>query len=215
MPIKTRIDMLATGIKTPVGIKIAGPDLAEIDRLGQAVERAVMQVPGTVSAYSERITGGRYIEIRPDRVAAARFGLNIDDINEIVAVGLGGVTVTRTVEGLERYPVNLRFPRERRGDLEQTARTADRHPVRRPGGAGSGRRGRHRRWRAHDQERKRARSTAGSIVDIRGRDLGVMSPRHKPWCANRCRCRPVIRSPGRVSSSTCSAPRSGWNRSCP
>ncbi len=119
MPIKTRIDMLATGIKTPVGIKIAGPDLKEIERIGQDVERAVLQVPGTASAFSERVAGGRYIEVRPDRLEAARVGLNVEDINQIVAAAVGGINITQTVEGLERYPVNLRFPREQRNDLEK------------------------------------------------------------------------------------------------
>ena len=119
MPIKTRIDMLATGIKTPVGIKVAGPDLKEIERIGREIEQVVMQVPGTVSAYSERVTGGRYIDIVPDRDAAARYGLNISDINQVIAAAVGGFNLTRTVEGLERYPVNLRFPREQRDDLEK------------------------------------------------------------------------------------------------
>ena len=119
MPIKTRIDMLATGIKTPVGIKVAGPDLKEIERIGQAVEQAVLQVPGTTSAYSERVAGGRYIEVVPDRLAAARYGLNVADLNQVIAAAVGGINITQTVEGLERYPVNLRFPRERRDDLEK------------------------------------------------------------------------------------------------
>jgi len=119
MPIKTRIDMLATGIKTPVGIKVAGPDLKEIERIGRDNERVVRQVPGTASAFSERVAGGRYIEIRPDRVAAARVGLNVSDVNEVVAAAVGGVNVTQTVEGLERYPVNLRFPREERDDVQK------------------------------------------------------------------------------------------------
>ncbi len=119
MPIKTRIDMLATGIKTPVGIKVAGPDLREIERIGREIEKVVMQVPGTTSAYSERVAGGRYIDIVPDRFAAARYGLNIDNINQVVAAAVGGINITQTVEGLERYPVNLRFPRELRDDLEK------------------------------------------------------------------------------------------------
>nr|WP_132976198.1 efflux RND transporter permease subunit [Thiobaca trueperi] len=119
MPIKTRIDMLATGIKTPVGIKVAGPDLAVIETISQDIERVLRQLPGTASAISERVTGGRYIEIRPDRMAAARLGLNISDINELVAAAVGGVKVTETVEGRERYPVNLRFPREQRDDLHR------------------------------------------------------------------------------------------------
>ncbi|MCP5458953.1 MAG: efflux RND transporter permease subunit, partial [Gammaproteobacteria bacterium] len=118
-PIKTRIDMLATGIKTPVGIKIAGADIKVIEDIGQQVEQALMRVPGTVSAYSERVAGGRYIEVNPNRVNAARYGLNIADINDIVRAALGGVNITQTVEGLERYPVNLRFPRELRDDLEK------------------------------------------------------------------------------------------------
>ena len=119
MPIKTRIDMLATGIKTPVGIKVAGPDLDEIERIGREIEKVVLAVPGTTSAYSERVAGGRYIDIAPDRVRAARYGLNVDDINQVVAAAIGGINITQTVEGLERYPVNLRFPRERRDSLEK------------------------------------------------------------------------------------------------
>jgi len=118
-PIKTRIDMLATGIKTPIGIKVAGPDLDVIEDIGREIERVLSDVPGTASVYSERVAGGRYVEIVPDRVAAARFGLNIGDINTIVAAAIGGVDVTTTVEGLERYPVNLRYPRETRDNLER------------------------------------------------------------------------------------------------
>jgi Cu(I)/Ag(I) efflux system membrane protein CusA/SilA len=119
MPIKTRIDMLATGIKTPVGVKVAGPDLSVIERIGQDIERVVQQVPGTASAFSERVAGGRYIEIRPNRLEAARVGLNVSDINQVVAAAVGGINITRTVEGLERYPVNLRFPREQRDDVQK------------------------------------------------------------------------------------------------
>jgi Cu(I)/Ag(I) efflux system membrane protein CusA/SilA len=118
MPIKTRIDMLATGIKTPVGIKVAGPDLKVIEQIGRQIETVVMQVEGTTSAYSERVAGGRYIEIIPDRVKAARLGLNISDINAVISAAVGGMNITETIEGLERYPVNLRFPREVRDDLE-------------------------------------------------------------------------------------------------
>ncbi len=119
MPIKTRIDMLATGIKTPVGIKVSGPDIKEIEKIGRQIEQAVMEVPGTASAYSERVAGGRYIDIVPDRFAAARYGLNISDINQVIAAAVGGLNVTQAVEGLERYPVNLRFPREQRNDLNK------------------------------------------------------------------------------------------------
>lgn len=119
MPIKTRIDMLATGIKTPVGIKVAGEDLKVIEKIGREIEKAILTVPGTSSAYSERVVGGRYIEVIPDRIAAARFGLNISDINQVIAAAVGGINITRTVEGLERYPVNLRFPREQRNSIEK------------------------------------------------------------------------------------------------
>ncbi len=116
MPIRTRIDMLATGIKTPVGVKVAGPDLNEIERIGRQIEQALEAVPGTRSAYSERVAAGRYIEITPKRRAAARVGLNVEDINQLVGAAVGGINVTQTVEGLERYPVNVRFPREQRDD---------------------------------------------------------------------------------------------------
>ncbi|MEJ2309657.1 MAG: efflux RND transporter permease subunit [Gammaproteobacteria bacterium] len=116
MPIKTRIDMLATGIKTPVGIKVAGPELAQIEAIGREIERVLAGLPGTLSAYSERVGSGRYIEIDPRRQEAARVGLNVEDINEVVSAAVGGINITETVEGLERYPVNVRFPREQRDD---------------------------------------------------------------------------------------------------
>jgi len=119
MPIKTRIDMLSTGIKTPVGVKVAGSDIKIIEKIGLEIEQVLMQLPGTASVYSERVAGGRYIEIIPKRLEAARLGLNIEDINEIVSVAVGGINITQTVEGLERYPVNLRFPREQRDDVQK------------------------------------------------------------------------------------------------
>jgi len=119
MPIKNRIDMLATGIKTPVGIKVAGPDLDEIQSIGKRIEEVLKRVPGTVSVYSERVVGGRYVTIDIDRRAAARFALNIADVQEVVRTALGGMRVTQTVEGLERYPVNMRYPRDVRDSLEK------------------------------------------------------------------------------------------------
>jgi len=119
MPIKTRIDMLSTGIKTPVGIKVSGPDLKQIERIGLNIEKMLLNVRGTTSAYSERITGGRYIEITPDRDKAAFLGITIKEINDVVSASVGGINVTSTVEGLERYPVNLRFAREVRNDLDK------------------------------------------------------------------------------------------------
>ena len=122
MPIKTRIDMLATGIKTPVGIKVAGPDLGVIQGIGQQLESILNDVPGTASVYSERVAGGRYIMVDIDRARAARYGLNIADVQQIIATAIGGMNITSTVEGLERYPVNVRYPqsyRESPEDLTQ------------------------------------------------------------------------------------------------
>jgi len=119
MPIKNRIDMLATGIKTPVGIKVAGPDLAVIEDIGKEIEKALNDVPGTVSVYAERVAGGRYVTVDIKRREAARFALNIADIQEVVKTALGGMRVGMTVEGLERYPINVRYPRDVRDSLEK------------------------------------------------------------------------------------------------
>ena len=117
MPIKTRIDMLATGIKTPVGIKIAGPDLAELERVASEVEAVVKTVPGTSSAFAERTMGGNYIEFNIDRDAIARYGLTVGDVQDVLQVALGGMPLTSTVEGLERYDINLRYSRDFRENL--------------------------------------------------------------------------------------------------
>ena len=112
-----RIDMLATGIKTPVGIKIAGPNLAELERVASEVEAVVKGVPGTLSAFAERTMGGNYIEFNIDRDAIARYGLTIGDVQDVLEVALGGMPLTTTVEGLERYDVNLRYSRDFRENL--------------------------------------------------------------------------------------------------
>jgi len=117
-PIKTRIDMLATGIKTPVGIKIAGPDLGVIQQIGKDIEVILKKIPGTASAFAERVAGGRYVTVDIMRNQASRYGLNIDDVQDIVSTAIGGMNITETVEGLERYPVNLRYPRGYRDSLE-------------------------------------------------------------------------------------------------
>ena len=117
-PIRNRIDMLATGIKSPVGIKVSGPDLAAIDRVTQAIERAVKDVPGVTSALAERLEGGRYLDIVVDRAAAARFGLNIVELQETIGAAVGGENIGETVEGLARFPISVRYPREMRDSVE-------------------------------------------------------------------------------------------------
>jgi Cu(I)/Ag(I) efflux system membrane protein CusA/SilA len=123
MPIKTRIDMLSTGIKTPVGIKIAGPDLSKLEELGKEVEAAVKGLPGTLSAYAERVMGGNYVDFEIDREAAARYGLAVGDVQDIIQSAIGGMDVSYTVEGLERYPINVRYPRELRDNLDALRET--------------------------------------------------------------------------------------------
>jgi len=118
-PIRNRIDMLATGIKSPVGVKVAGASLQEIDRITGDVERIVKTVPGVTSALAERLTGGRYIDVKIDRDAAARYGMNIADVQSIVSAAVGGDNIGETVEGLQRFPINVRYPRETRDSVEK------------------------------------------------------------------------------------------------
>ncbi len=122
MPIKTRIDMLSTGIKTPVGIKIAGPDLNVLQSLGEEIEAVVRTIPGTLSVYAERVMGGNYLDFQIDRKAIARYGLTVDDVQEVIMSAIGGMKITQTVEGLERYSVNLRYGRELRSSPEALRR---------------------------------------------------------------------------------------------
>ncbi len=118
-PIRNRIDMLSTGIKSPVGIKIGGPDLATLEKLGQEVEHIMKKVPGASSVIAERVTGGRYIDIRIDRLKAARYGLNIAEVQELISMAIGGDNVAEKLEGLARFPINVRFPRELRDSMEK------------------------------------------------------------------------------------------------
>jgi Cu(I)/Ag(I) efflux system membrane protein CusA/SilA len=117
-PIRNRIDMLATGIKSPIGVKVSGANLAELDRIARQIEGVAKGVPGVSSALAERLTGGRYVDVAIDRAAAARFGLNIDEVQSIVSGAIGGETIGQTVEGLARYPISVRYPRELRDSLE-------------------------------------------------------------------------------------------------
>jgi Cu(I)/Ag(I) efflux system membrane protein CusA/SilA len=134
MPIKARLDMLATGIRTPVGVKVLGPRLEVLDSVSREVETAVKSVRGTRSAYAERLMTGYFLDIRPKRGELARYGLSMDDVQAVVASTLGGMTLTTTVEGRERYSVNLRYPREYRSDLDRIRRILV--PVERPAAAG-------------------------------------------------------------------------------
>jgi len=122
MPIKARIDMLSTGIRTPIGVKVFGKDLAELERLAREIEAVVKRVPGTTSAYAERISGGYYLNIEPERAQLARYGLTVGDLQDVIGGALGGETLTTTVEGRERFAVTLRYPRELRSDPQQIAR---------------------------------------------------------------------------------------------
>jgi len=118
-PIRNRVDMLATGIKSPVGVKVAGNDLAEIDRIAGDIERVVKTIPGVTSALAERLTGGRYIDVQIDRLAAARYGMNVSDVQSVVSAAIGGDNIGETVEGLQRFPINVRYPREVRDSVEK------------------------------------------------------------------------------------------------
>ncbi|MEW6601031.1 MAG: CusA/CzcA family heavy metal efflux RND transporter [Nitrospirota bacterium] len=122
MPIKARIDMLSTGIRTPVGIKIMGSNLREIERIGLEIENLIKDVPGTRSVYAERVTTGYFLDFRVKRDEAARYGLTVDDVQEVIQSAIGGMNITTTVEGRERYPVNIRYPRELRNDIEKLKR---------------------------------------------------------------------------------------------
>jgi Cu(I)/Ag(I) efflux system membrane protein CusA/SilA len=118
-PIRNRIDMLATGIKSPVGIKVAGMNLQQIDHLSAEIEQVVKKIPGITSALAERLNGGRYINVQVDRDAAARYGMNIADVHSIISAAIGGDNIGETVEGLQRFPINVRYPREERDSIEK------------------------------------------------------------------------------------------------
>src|SRR5262249_23631991 len=121
MPIKARIDMLSTGIRTPVGVKVFGTDLGEMEKIARQIEQVLKAVPGTSSAYAERIIGGYYLDIAPNRETLARYGLMVSDVQDAVATALGGEAVTTTVEGRERYTVNVRYPRDLRSNPQAIA----------------------------------------------------------------------------------------------
>ena len=136
MPIRARIDMLSTGIRTPVGIKIFGPDLSTIEEIGTRIETMLKGVAGTRSVYAERVAGGYFTDIKIRRDAIARYGLTVGEVQEVIQSAIGGMNVTRTIEGRERYPVNVRYPRELRDDIDKIKRILV--PVRLDGAPGMG-----------------------------------------------------------------------------
>ncbi len=171
MPIKTRIDMLATGIKTPVGIKVAGSDLKVIQKIGERLEEILKPVRGTASVYSERVAGGRYVVVDINRLAASRFGLNIADVQDVVSTAVGGMNVSQTVEGQERYPINVRYQRDARDSLEKLRNL----PIVTPMGANIPL-GEVADVRIESGpgliKSENARLNGWTLVDIQGRDLG-------------------------------------------
>lgn len=182
MPIKTRIDMLATGIKTPVGIKIMGANLDTLSAIGERIEAAVRKVPGTLSAYSERVVGGNYLDFEIKRKEAARYGLTVGDVQDVIMSAVGGMNVTYTVEGLERYPVSVRYPRELRDDITSLKRVL----IPTPSGAQIP------LTQVANIEVKKgppaiksenARRTAWVYVDIKGIDVGTYVKEAKPVVA--------------------------------
>jgi len=118
-PIRNRIEMLSTGIKGALGLKITGPDLKTINAIGQEVESVLRKLPGTSSVYAERLEGGRYVDISIKRIEAARYGLNVNDIQDVINMAIGGESITESVEGVERYPINIRYPLEWRDSIEK------------------------------------------------------------------------------------------------
>ena len=216
MPIRSRIDMLSTGIRTPVGIKIAGPDLAVLERLGREVEAVVRDVPGTASVYADRVMGGNYLDFAIDRDAIARHGLTVRDVQEVIQTAIGGMNVTTTVEGLERYPVNLRYSRELRDDLPalRSVLVARR---RRGTRCRSGAWRAWSTWSARRASRARGRSrTRGCTSTFATSDIGsyVEACDGRRWRRGSI-SRPGTRSRGAASTSTWSARSSGCCTSSP
>lgn len=171
MPIKTRIDMLATGIKTPVGIKISGPSLEGIQEIAASLEPILNKIEGTASVYGERVAGGRYVNIDIDRTKAARYGINVSDIHDVIATAVGGMNVTQTVEGLERYPVNLRYPQTYRHSVPKLKML----PIVTPNGSHIALADVANIYIADGPpaiKSENARLTGWVLVDIDGRDLG-------------------------------------------
>ena len=206
MPIKARTDMLATGIRTPVGIKVLGKDLGEMEKAARQIEAVVRKVPGTNSAYAERVIGGYYLEIIPDRDALARYGLMVGDLQDTIGMALGGDAVTTTVEGRERYTVNVRYPRDLRSDPKAIARDV---LISMPAGGTVplGEVAKVQLGRGPTSIRTENGQLAVYIyVDIAGRDLAAMSPMPKRRSPTTSSCRRARSSSGVASSNISNGP---------
>ena len=201
-PIKIRIDMLSTGIKTPVGLKFLGPDLDVLNRLAVESEAILKNVPGTTSAFAERVTGGYYLDFEIKRREAARYGLTVGDIQEVISSAMGGENVTQTVEGLERYPVNLRYFQDYRQNLPALRRILIPTPGRLPGPHGAG--GRHQGppGARHDQERGLPALRLGLRGHRRYRRGHLRQARPRKPSPPISRCRRATPSSGAASSNT-------------
>jgi Cu(I)/Ag(I) efflux system membrane protein CusA/SilA len=209
MPMKARTDMLATGIRTPVGIKVLGTDLLEMEKLARQIETVVKAVPGTSSAYAERVIGGYYLDVVPDREALARYGLMISDVQDTVSSALGGETITTTVEGRERYGVNLRYPRDLRSDPSRSVGTCWwRYRAGAPCPSAKSPRS---SWRV--VQRRSGPRTASSRCTFLSTSATAISaatsPRPRPQLRRACSSRRGITSFGAASSNTWNAPRPG------
>ena len=213
MPIKARIDMLSTGIRTPVGVKVIGNDLAAMEKVAREVETVLKTVPGTSSAYAERVLGGYYLEIIPNRDRLARYGLMISDVQDVVAMALGAEPITTTVEGRERYTVAIRYPRDLRSDPQAIAKDV---LVSLPNGGGTVPLGEVADIKLTQGptsiRTENAKLATYVYVDIRGRDLGgYVADCAEGGRTNGCSYLPEPTSSGAASSNICNVPRLDYN----
>ena len=213
-PIRNRIDMLATGIKSPIGVKVSGSDLSSIDRVAVQIEQIAKGVPGVSSALAERLTGGRYVDVQIDRVAAARYGLNVADVQAIVSGAIGGENVSETVEGRARFPINLRYPREWRDTPQRLVEL----PVLTPMGQQITL-GTVARIAISDGppmlKSENARPSGWVFVDVQGRDLASVARDLQRAVAENDPARAGHeRGASRASSSFSNAPTRGCNGWC-
>ncbi len=208
MPIKTRIDMLSTGIKTPVGIKVAGPDLLTLQDIGKEIEAVIRRVPGTLSVYSERTMGGNYLKFDIKREEIARYGLTVGDVQDVIQTAIGGMNLTTTVEGLERYPVNLRYARELRDSLPMLREVLVSTPTGQQIPLGNLAELRFERGRPPSRARTLGLMRGFTSTSRVSTSAPTSSEHSRPW-PRTSGFPPVTTSGGAGSTSTCCEPRSG------